>query len=146
MSNPPACGFPSILPAVYPAIYTLLFESIATPWASSLLDEPNCFVHTNVPAESYFAKNASTDPEFGPSKLPYVYPVIYTLLSESIATLLPRSSVYVPNCFVQTNVPVESYFAINASSPPALVFPSKSPFVYPVIYTLLFESIATPRA
>ena len=136
---------PFKLPAVYPVIYTLLFESTATPRAVSRTDVPNCFVHSNVPVESYFANNTSDSPTGGTPKLPLVCPVIYTLLFESIATARAISVADVPNRFVHTNVPVESYFAKNASSPPALVVPPKLPSVYPLIYTLLFESIATFR-
>ena len=141
-SSPPAL-VPSKLPAVNPVIYTLLTESIATSQAWSFADVPNCLVHTNVPKESYFAKNASSDPAFEPLKAPLVVPVIYTLLFESIATPRAMSEADVPNCFVHTNVPVEeSYFAKNASFDPAFE-PSKAPVVRPLTYTLLLESIAT---
>ena len=65
---------------------------------------PNCLVHSLLPVESYFAKNASLEPALVPSKLPNVNPVIYTLLFESIATPRARSSTLVPNCLVQSRM------------------------------------------
>ena len=134
-------------------IYTLLSESVDTPNACSVdvVAVPNCCVHFKVPSLPYFVKKASSlVPALVPSKLPVVIPVIYTLLSEPVDTPNAYSVdvVAVPNCCVHSLVPsLLSYFVKKASQlvlPPAV--PSNSPLVYPVIYTLLSESVDTPRA
>ena len=95
-SRPPWDG-PSRAPSVWPVTQTFPEGSTATPFAASLVDVPNCFVHCSSPAELNLRTNASMLPALVPSRLPAVDPATNMLPSASVATSFDASNAVVPN-------------------------------------------------
>src|SRR5439155_21180019 len=97
-----------------PPTYTL--DSLtATDDASATLEASNWWVHSTFPSRSHLRRKASWTPvKVGwPGKVPSVQPAMYkpnALWARALTPVNPDE----PNCRVQTTLPLELYFRMNA--------------------------------